>query len=414
MSKVLPQKERLEDLLDLAKTYRGWSQRELANALDRDPHNLVPGGGIPRLDMVLRLSETLDWPIETLIADLCAQTPESQPAPNETSTWIELDRAAYAAAMEGRIEDLLTLAKRAYAVASTPDQRGYSMIRAAGAWDQLGRYGNAMEAARRGLRGRDLSPVVYSELTAALANAHINLGEIDEGEALAFSLNARLNGDPRFAEVYAGVRSFTHFLMALASRERASSGGDDAARCAQAALDSFQRSREIAASYLAESGSPPHLSLAMASEFGTIEMQVMLGRRDWRDAVESLIEQLTRDSSPGAVPDACLEAIGWACIMGAHMVLRAKAPPEEADRLIAIFTNKAHDLAGRTGNWALRERTWMLEYVIRSDGRIPEPATIVLDAEDLRELTGTMGRFPAFREHGWALLRKSRRTEDEC
>ena len=38
-------RRRLERLLDLAQVYRGWTRRELAKSLGRDPTKLIPGSG---------------------------------------------------------------------------------------------------------------------------------------------------------------------------------------------------------------------------------------------------------------------------------------------------------------------------------------------------------------------------------
>jgi len=344
-----------------------------------------------------------------VIADLCGQTPEPSKIPDENATWIELDRAAYAAAMEGRVADRLTLASRAFAIAKTPDQRAYSSLREAGAWDQLGRYSNAMEAARRGLRERDLSPVVYCDLKGALASAHLMLGDIEEGEALATTLNERLQSDRRFANVYSGARAFVRFLMALASGDRASHGGPDATQLARIAREHYASAKVLAERHASESGSSLHRSIAMGCECGILEMDVLLGEVTPESAIGDLLAGLDADTESQAVPDACLEAIGWSCIVGSQLVLRFVEDPSLADRQLAIFTNKADDIARRTGNWALRERIWMLEYRKAEKGAPLDFSATVLDPEDLRDLTGTMGRFPAFREVGWSLLRGARR-----
>ena len=49
-----PRRERLEELLKLAQLYRGWPVRRLAEELGRDPHNLVPDSGVPKIDLVMR------------------------------------------------------------------------------------------------------------------------------------------------------------------------------------------------------------------------------------------------------------------------------------------------------------------------------------------------------------------------
>jgi len=412
MSKPTPRKDRLEELLALARTYRGWTQKQLADALGRDVHNLVPGGGVPRLDMVLRLAESLDWPVETVIADLCGQTPEPSKIPDENATWIELDRAAYAAAMEGRVADQLVLAGRAYAVAQSPRERAYSSLRESGALDQLGRYSASAEAARRGLRELDIPPVVYADLKAALANAYLMLGELVEGEAIAASLATELRL-PRFSGVYAGVRGYVHYLLGMSHRALAITDWSEASPCASVAATNFETAIAILREYYGEAKSSVHLNAALISEAALIEMKVILGLLNWTDAVDRLLARIDDPGTSHELPEACIESIGWACVFGSQLVLAHATDDEFAERHLAIFTNKADEVARRSGSWALRERIWALEYLLMRGNRLLEPSTAVLDPEDLRDLTGTMGRFPSFRPHGWSLLRNARRVGEE-
>jgi hypothetical protein len=48
------------------------------------------------------------------------------------------------------------------------------------------------------------------------------------------------------------------------------------------------------------------------------------------------------------------------------------------------------------------------ERLERSTGFDPE---WVLDAEDIRTIAGTMGRFPSFRDTGWRILSQARIVE---
>ena len=53
-------RERLEELQALARTYRNWSVKELAQALGRQPGRLVPESGMPKIDLVVGLAKALD------------------------------------------------------------------------------------------------------------------------------------------------------------------------------------------------------------------------------------------------------------------------------------------------------------------------------------------------------------------
>jgi hypothetical protein len=77
---------------------------------------------------------------------------------------------------------------------------------------------------------------------------------------------------------------------------------------------------------------------------------------------------------------------------------------------MAICTNKAFEIAERLDNWSIRERAFTMERFRRE--RVTEETGFepdwLLDAEDVRLLAGTMGRFPSFRDTGWRILESAR------
>ena len=72
---------------------------------------------------------------------------------------------------------------------------------------------------------------------------------------------------------------------------------------------------------------------------------------------------------------------------------------------MAIFTNKAMEIADRLENWSLRERAFQMD-LERHERLDNEPW--VLDNEEVRILAGTMGRFPNFRAAGWRILQEAK------
>ncbi len=114
-------RKRLEQLLELAQAYRGWSRRELGKALRRDPTRLVPESGIPKLDLVVDLAKLLDWPIGQVAADLWvddgppvtdgqAGKSAQEPGRNEYDV---LQEGSVSAQREGRYSKAVTLAQQA-------------------------------------------------------------------------------------------------------------------------------------------------------------------------------------------------------------------------------------------------------------------------------------------------------------
>ena len=77
---------------------------------------------------------------------------------------------------------------------------------------------------------------------------------------------------------------------------------------------------------------------------------------------------------------------------------------------MAIFTNKADEIATRLDNWAIRERVFTMEHTRweRAVGCTGFEIPCVIDEEEVRTITGTMSRFPSFRDTGWHILRTAR------
>ena len=63
-------RKRLERMARLARAYRGWSAGELGIALGRENTRIAPPSGVPKLDLVARLAEALDWDIGEVAARL--------------------------------------------------------------------------------------------------------------------------------------------------------------------------------------------------------------------------------------------------------------------------------------------------------------------------------------------------------
>ncbi|MCH2137048.1 MAG: hypothetical protein MK101_10800, partial [Phycisphaerales bacterium] len=78
----------------------------------------------------------------------------------------------------------------------------------------------------------------------------------------------------------------------------------------------------------------------------------------------------------------------------------------EQQRLLAMLSNKAIEIADRLDNWSMRERIFSLQYCSSQKNSTSSPPMLI-DTEDARLITGTMGRFPQFRSTGWALLQQA-------
>ena len=133
------------------------------------------------------------------------------------------------------------------------------------------------------------------------------------------------------------------------------------------------------------------------------------------EAVKRILEGLDEVVDPSRVtPDIELESWGWWAIFGCNIALRHLSG-DDMHRHMAVFTNKAIEIGECLGNWSMRERAFTLEHFRRQQADIQgvsqEPWP--LDDEDIRVITGTMGRFPAFRDVGWQILQNAQVLESE-
>jgi hypothetical protein len=83
---------------------------------------------------------------------------------------------------------------------------------------------------------------------------------------------------------------------------------------------------------------------------------------------------------------------------------------DEVDRAVAICTMKGHEIADRLGNWAMRQQLFMLEHRRRqrsAGAAIGLEDEWLIDAEELRDILGSIGRFDQFRRTGWDILRSA-------
>jgi hypothetical protein len=139
-------------------------------------------------------------------------------------------------------------------------------------------------------------------------------------------------------------------------------------------------------------------------------VRAVLGELTPSEVLERLTVALDRVVDVAAhEPGDWLESWGWWCIFGCNVALRHFAEDEISMRM-AIFTNKAMEIADRLENWSLRERAFQMD-LERHERLVNEPW--VLDDEEVRILAGTMGRFPNFRAAGWRILNEARFIDAE-
>lgn len=440
---IVADHDRYHELLAMAKIYHDWTQGQLADALGRDEHNLWPKGGILRMDIVVRLAEALDWPLHAVLEDLAfhAESDERETSAVDVEA---LNASSFDAFLEGRYADALRFARLMRRRAITPTDRARALLRQSLAWEALGRYTAALESLQEALAEPIVDRRIEMRLRCNLAWCHHALGQAFEGEGIATGvlsdLECELSADPE-AE---GWAAYARYVRGLCLRLRAEALADAAACSTEGTcpVDARRRAIPLASRAIDELDSARaglrqvaevndlayYRGLARICDGAILGLETIVGRISATECIEHIVDELDawidpasgdagadehgvdslagegegRRGTPTKVGiDA--EAIGWWCVFGCHVVLREIDEPAQRDRLLAILSNKATEVAEATGNWSLRERIFTVEFLRRAGGADDS----VLDVDDVRILSGVMGRFPSFRRLGWSLVRRA-------
>jgi hypothetical protein len=405
MQKSVSQRSKLSRFVDLARVYRGWSKTELSRVLGRDPSKIIPESGNPKLDLLVGLAEALDWNVGDVAESVwCDRTTLEA---GEACPFRDLSLEALSAHESGRYEDMLVVTRRMRLAASTPREHAITCNREVGAWDGLGRFPRALEASQEGLSIGCTDPDVQVMLQANLANAHYTLWHLIEAKAVARDLIERLEADPNRSEPMRVALGMAHYVRGHVARRQLDSEPDLRNRLAAEAGEHLRRSVEIHLDLAAEFSNVSYQGIANTSRGGLLEIDVALGRLEPSTAIQHITRELEQvvDPCDGSLSGDILESWGWWSIFGCNIALR-HLDQTEVHRPMAILTNKAGEIADALGNWSLRERAFTLENYRRQ--RIADLTGLepdwFLDEEEIRTISGTMGRFPGFRDVGWRIL----------
>ncbi len=415
MDPAIERRERVDQLVALAKVYRGWNRNQVARALRRDPSRLAPASGIPKLDWVFNLATMLDWPVEEVATfllpdDHCPTHIRRhhgvEALEDDGAGFDALQISSREARRQGRHLQAVTLARNSYAAASAPEQRALACHREAAGWEGLGHFTSAVEAQRRGLTEPSIPTQLRRILESSLASAYYALSALTEARSLAKDLIDAFGESPPTGRGDRAAQALAHFVHGNALRRMMATDPDRARRHARGAVTDLETSGRLYSALAGEFGVDVYAGLANTCRGGVIEAGVTLGRRDVSDGLAELADALERVEDPCGCPTKdLLESYGWWCIFGSAVALRRLSDPRSLSRHLARFTSAAQEIADRLDHWFLRERIFTMRYAgLRFQTSTGCEASVNLDHHGLRELLGTMRRFPAFRETGWRLL----------
>ncbi|MHC5115078.1 MAG: hypothetical protein ACYTGP_11705 [Planctomycetota bacterium] len=246
-------------------------------------------------------------------------------------------------------------------------------------------------------------------LLCNLAIENYTIWNIDEACAVAKQV-MRSATEPR-ARMHRVSRAFCNFVLGNAYRRRLAIHANDVEAHATQSKDYLLAAVEELERLTVDYGSCGYGGVANTCRGALIESELALGAIDFREAIARLEDGLSCIDSPASATQGdLLESFGWWCVFGCNVVSRADLQPAEAQRYLAVFTTKAHELAERSENWAMWERLVSIEFARRSHVEKLTGVTLdwTLDRDDLRVIAGTMGRFPRMLERYWPVLDNAR------
>lgn len=409
-------KQRLENLLHLARVMRGWSRAKLARSLDRDPTKILPASGNPKTDYLVKLADVLEWPVGDVVDAIwrggltgTGRCGGALPVESD-ATFKELASDVTDAVGGADYHRVVELSQQMYAMAKSGDERAHACIREAAGWDGLGRYPKVLECAKRGLHQGALSLRLRLALQATMAHAEYTLWDLTPALGTSEVLANWYEENPPERPVDRKRVGFVHYIRGNTRRRLMSVEPENRVAHAEKARGDLRRAIEIYRSIDDPRAEGSIEGFVRTCEGGLIEVGVETGEHRPKSAVQRIIDSLAEASDLDALGDSDLiESHGWWCIFGSNIALR-HLHGRELQCAMSVFTDKALAVAHRLDNWAMRERVYTMQYTLHrtmsDDSGFDIQYTI--DEQDRSLITATMGRFPSFRPVGWQILETAR------
>ena len=408
-------KWRIGRMIDAAKMYRGWSGTELACALGREPSRSVRATGNPKLDLVKRLADALDWETGDLAETLMHDEPEDSGGAFAGARFNELDERAQVAHRTGDFAEMESVARAMQRIARSPRERAIAANRLAGAHDGFGRYPRVLSCVQAGLSEGRIGEDIRIMLLVNLANANYTLWNLYEARSVSMALIERFDREPPRGRLERVAQAFSYAIRGHTGLRALSQSESDGefARVAVEAEGDLGCAEQLYCRLAEEFGDPQYSGLANTARGGRLEARVAAGRMAAEEAMDQIVGLLDRalDPSRDDTPH-LLESWGWWSVFGANIAMRTghtrttREGSDHVEQTIAICTNKAAEIAEELDLWPMRERAFTMEWCRRQEVSLApdEAGDWMLDGDDVRILVGTMGRFPRFRPTGWAIL----------
>jgi tetratricopeptide (TPR) repeat protein len=410
-------RERLEELQALARTYRNWSVKELAQALGRQPGRLVPESGMPKIDLVVGLAQALDWPVEAVVEHLMKPAGSSLRAPGTREA--DADFAAlYNGSLASRAArdytEAVRLAVRAHCVADTPTRRAAALSIEASAHEARGSFVEAVRCLREAVRLDGIALSWRLLCDAKLANMLFMQGHTTHALGIASSVIEYTQSRPP-QELRAGDRearsgkASTPDCAMLLARALALWTRGNVLRSsiplthhagweplAQTARDCLREVVEIGRELAQSAGfeQERNFDCAPCADVLILELDAVVDPA----CVDASIRALAAVVGEGGVPSlGSGERKAWAAVALANCAKRFERDALAQRGMLEISSAALRAHAVATSNWYFAHRHLQLDAERRRSLVDNGTASRALDATEAKLVAGVLGQIPAAR-----------------
>ncbi|MFN9077244.1 MAG: hypothetical protein ACK5WD_03890 [bacterium] len=389
---------RLEELQALARTYRNWSVKELANALGRQPGRLVPESGMPKIDLVVSLARALDWPIEAVVEHLVKPDAAARPPMHGDG---RTDFASlYNASLEKRLGrdyfEAIRLAVRAGSVADTPTRRAAASVIESDAHEASGSYLEALRCLRSVAQLDGVELCWRLLIDAKIANILFMQGNRTQAIGIASTvLEYAARTDAGHVALLA--QSLALWARAHALRSSIPVANFDAWKpMAASAEQDFRTCGDIAEELRAsEHGyGDRNLTFTTSIDVSMLELRALRDHEQSGAILTSLLE-VVREG--GAVSPGVSERKAWAAIALANTAKRFVSDDMQLWGMLELASAALRAHAAATSNWYFAHQHLELDSERRRRLGTLAHGSRTLDATEAKLVAGVLGHVPASR-----------------
>jgi hypothetical protein len=402
------QAERIKLLVELACIARGWSRQALAAHLGRDVSRLVPEGGNPKLDYVMKLADALEWPVGDVAQAIWERRDGFAQFASRScmvgNATFKAAKAAFDSADYIRARSLFTEMAE---TAQNPDESAASFGNAAAATCGSGHYTACIELATRGLQQKDLSLYRRIHLQVNIAHALLHLWQLPMALAMSEIVVQRATPE-RGDALMRRQLAFAHYVRGFAHLRLVTFEPDLATLHVNSGIEDLTKAIELNTELAITLSDAALFGLVNTCRSGLLELEVLAGSvtpDKALSAVDAAIDSLTEVQVKA---NYLMESVAWWAIAGCNISLRSLTG-ESLQRTLAVFTEHVYSIADTLRNGGMFGAALNLEIAARRSFGLSdqEAHTFTLDREDRQLLYGASLSGETYRGLAWKVLERS-------